>query len=42
VRPSVPVYIIDPTPINAGGRNITQIQKGASAGMAELSALLMK
>lgn len=42
VRPSVPVYIIDPTPINAGGRNITQIQKGASAGMAELSKLLMK
>jgi NAD-dependent deacetylase len=42
VRPNVPVYIIDPNPISAGGRNITQIQKGASAGMRELSELLMK
>ena len=42
VRPGVPVYIIDPNPISAGSRNITQIQKGASAGMRELSELLMK
>ena len=42
VRPDVPVYLIDPNPVSAGGRNITQIQKGASEGMKELSALLMK
>jgi NAD-dependent deacetylase len=42
VRPDVPVYIIDPNPISAGSRNITQIQKGASEGMRELSELLMK
>ena len=40
VRPDVPIYIIDPQPIHAGGRNITQIQKGASEGMRELSKLL--
>ena len=39
VRPSVPVYLIDPNPINAGGR-VTQIQKGASEGMRELMKLL--
>jgi NAD-dependent deacetylase len=39
VRPSVPVYLIDPNPINAGGR-VTQIQKGASEGMRELIKLL--
>ncbi len=39
VRPSVPVYLIDPNPINAGGR-VTQIQKGASDGMRELMKLL--
>jgi len=40
VRPGVPVYLIDPNPIHAGG-NITQIQKGASEGMRELTAQLM-
>jgi NAD-dependent deacetylase len=39
VRPSAPVYLIDPNPINAGGR-VTQIQKGASEGMRELMKLL--
>ena len=40
VRPSVPVYLIDPNPINAGS-NVRQIQKGASEGMRELSKQLM-
>lgn len=40
VRPGVPVYLIDPKPINAGN-NVTQIAKGASEGMRELSRLLM-
>ncbi len=40
VRPGVPVYLIDPNPIHAGG-SITQIQKGASEGMRELTAQLM-
>ena len=40
VRPGVPVYLIDPNPINAGG-SVKQIQKGASEGMRELSKLLM-
>ena len=34
-RPDVPIYLIDPTPINVGGR-VVQIQKGASEGMKEL------
>jgi NAD-dependent deacetylase len=34
-RPDVPIYLIDPNPINAGGR-VTQIMKGASEGMKEL------
>ncbi|MBO5591848.1 MAG: NAD-dependent protein deacylase [Prevotella sp.] len=42
VRPSVPVYLIDPNPVSAGERNVTQILKGASEGMRELSELLMK
>ena len=42
VRPEVPVYLIDPNPVSAGGRNITQIQEGASSGMRKLSELLMK
>jgi len=40
VRPSVPVYLIDPNPINAGSR-VRQIQKGASEGMKELYDELM-
>ena len=38
-RPGVPVYLIDPNPINAGSR-VTQIQKGASEGMKELMKIL--
>ena len=39
VRPGVPIYLIDPNPVNAGGR-VHQIQKGASEGMKELMKLL--
>ena len=39
VRPSVPIYLIDPNPISAGER-VVQIQKGASEGMHELMKLL--
>ena len=39
-RPDVPIYLIDPNPVNAGGR-VKQIQKGASEGMKELFAELM-
>jgi len=41
VRPSVPIYLIDPNPINAGER-VKQIQKGGSEGMKELTEILMK
>ena len=41
--PDIPIYLIDPKPVMAGGyRNIQHIQKGASEGMKELCALLMK
>lgn len=40
-RPDAPIYLIDPNPINVGGR-VQQIQKGASEGMKELSAILME
>ena len=40
VRPSVPVFLIDPNPISAGSR-VKQIQKGASEGMRELFDELM-
>jgi NAD-dependent deacetylase len=40
-KPGTPIYLIDPNPINAGGR-VQQIQKGASEGMKELSKILMK
>ena len=40
-RPDIPIYLIDPNPISAGSR-VQQIQKGASEGMKELSAILMK
>ena len=40
-RPSAPIYLIDPNPINAGER-VQQIQKGASEGMKELYDTLMK
>ena len=35
VRPSVPIYLIDPNPVSAGG-GVKQIMKGASEGMREL------
>ena len=40
-RPSVPIYLIDPNPISAGSR-VQQIQKGASEGMKELFATLVR
>lgn len=40
VRLGVPVYLIDPHPINAGS-NVQQIQAGASEGMRQLSKLLL-
>lgn len=40
VRPGVPVYLIDPNPVSAGA-GVQHIQKGASEGMKELSALLL-
>ena len=41
VRPGVPVYLIDPSPVSAG-RNVEQIQKGASEGMRLLYDRLIK
>ncbi|MBO4827387.1 MAG: NAD-dependent deacylase [Prevotella sp.] len=42
-KPGVPVWLIDPNPVRYGGsRNIRQIQKGASAGMKELTEILTK
>jgi NAD-dependent deacetylase len=35
VRPGVPIYLIDPKPVSAGG-SVKQIMKGASEGMKEL------
>ena len=40
-RPDVPIYLIDPNPIQVGGR-VKQIQKGASEGMKELMEILEK
>ena len=40
VRLGVPVYLIDPHPVNAGS-NVQQIQAGASEGMRQLSKLLL-
>ena len=40
-KPDTPIYLIDPNPINVGGR-VQQIQKGASEGMKELIQTLMK
>lgn len=43
VKPGTPVYLIDPKPTRAGGpHNIHQIVKGASAGMEELTKILLK
>jgi len=41
VRPSVPVYLIDPKPVSAGG-NVQQIMKGGAEGMRELMQILAK
>lgn len=42
VKPSVPVYLIDPKPVMAAGRHdVRHIMKGASDGMKELSELLL-
>src|SRR5574344_1193580 len=42
VDPAVPVYLIDPKPVMAGGyHKVTQITKGASEGMKELCEKLM-
>ena len=40
VRPEVPVYLIDPNPVNAAGGRIVQIAKGASEGMRQLAKVL--
>ena len=40
-QPNIPIYLIDPNPINAGER-VQQIQKGASEGMKDLCEILMK
>lgn len=43
VKPSAPVYLIDPKPVTVGSRqNIRQIAKGASEGMRELTELLQQ
>ena len=43
VDPSVPIYLIDPEPVMAGGyHKIKHIQKGASDGMKELMEILKK
>ena len=43
VKPGTPIYLIDPSPsLGAGIGNLTHIQKGASEGMKELTALLSK
>ena len=42
VNPSVPVYLIDPNPVNiTSGRKIHVISKCASAGMEELRKILL-
>lgn len=42
VNPSVPVYLIDPNPVNiTSGRKIHVISKGASAGIEELRKILL-
>lgn len=42
VNPSVPVYLIDPNPVNiTSWRKIHVISKGASAGMEELRKILL-
>ncbi len=41
VSPSAPIYLIDPKPVSAG-ESVTQIQKGASEGMRELTEILMR
>ena len=41
VRPGVPVYLIDPSPVDAAvGRSVTHLQMGASEGMRQLLKIL--
>lgn len=42
VRPGVPVYLIDPNPVNTVGRPIIHIAKGASEGMRQIVSELEK
>ena len=39
-RPGIPIYLIDPEPVTAAGRDVVQIRKEASKGMEDLVALL--
>ncbi len=41
-QPGIPIYLIDPKPVSTGNHEITQIQKGATEGMRELSEILLK
>ena len=41
VRPGVPVYLIDPNPVDAAvGKKVTHLQMGASEGMRKLVGIL--
>jgi NAD-dependent deacetylase len=41
VRPGVPVYLIDPNPVDAAvGKMVTHLQMGASEGMRKLVEIL--
>lgn len=40
VKPTTPIFLIDPHEVNTYTKNITIIQKGASEGMAELKEIL--
>jgi NAD-dependent deacetylase len=40
VKPTVPIYLIDPNEVTVGTENVTVIQKGASEGMLELKKIL--
>jgi len=40
VKPTIPIYLIDPNEVNVHTKNVTVIQKGASEGMLELKKML--
>lgn len=42
VRQGVPVYLIDPEPVDVRDSDVVQIRKGASAGMEQLVEMLKK